>query len=107
MAHGSGDKEFPGGHVKILFIRDGARVSTVDLEPEATVPSHHHDGPHLLVAVSDSNIRSDVHGMDPCRENSNRRREMAARRIHAHADDVGKSPAKFVTVNFGKVKTLK
>jgi len=46
-----GDKEFPGGHVKILFIRDGVRVSAVDLEPGATVPSHHHDGPHLLVAA--------------------------------------------------------
>jgi hypothetical protein len=65
-----GDKEFPGGRIKVLFIRDGARVSTVDLEPGATVPSHHHDGPHLLVAVSDLDIRSDVDGIGPILENS-------------------------------------
>ncbi len=61
----SGDKEFPGGHVKILFVRDGARVSRVDLDPGATVPSHRHDGPHLLVAVSDLDLRSDVDGKGP------------------------------------------
>lgn len=60
-----GDREFPGGKIKILFVRDGARVAMNELESGATVPSHHHDGPHLLVAVSDLNIRSDVDGMGP------------------------------------------
>ena len=30
-----------------------------------TRPSHHHDGPHLLVAVSDLQLRSDVEGQGP------------------------------------------
>jgi quercetin dioxygenase-like cupin family protein len=60
-----GDKDFPGGHVKVLFVHDGARASQVELQPGATVPSHHHDGPHLLVAVSDLDIRSDVEGQGP------------------------------------------
>ena len=60
-----GDKEFPGGRVKILFVRDGARVSSVELQPGATVPSHHHDGPHLVIAVSDLDLRSDVEGRGP------------------------------------------
>lgn len=60
-----GDREFPGGRIKVLFVRDGARVSAVELEPGATVPSHHHDGPHLLVAVSDLELRSDVEGQGP------------------------------------------
>jgi hypothetical protein len=29
------------------------------------VPSHHHDGPHLVVAVSDLDLRSDVEGQGP------------------------------------------
>jgi quercetin dioxygenase-like cupin family protein len=58
-------QELPGARIKVLFVRDGARVSTVELEPGATVPSHHHDGPHLLVAVSDLQLRSDVEGQGP------------------------------------------
>jgi quercetin dioxygenase-like cupin family protein len=60
-----GDLELPGVRSKVLFVRDGARVSAVELEPGATLPSHHHDGPHLLVAVSDLEIRSDVEGQGP------------------------------------------
>ena len=61
----SGEKTFPGGRSKILFVKDGVRVSEVNLEPDATVPSHHHDGPHLLVAVTDLDLRSDVDGQGP------------------------------------------
>lgn len=60
-----GDREFPGGRIKVLFVRDGARVSSVELQPGATMPSHPHDGPHLLVAVSDLELRSDVEGQGP------------------------------------------
>lgn len=60
-----GDREFPGGRVKVLSVRDGARVSFVEIEPGATVPSHHHDGPHLVIAVSDLDLRSDVEGRGP------------------------------------------
>jgi quercetin dioxygenase-like cupin family protein len=59
----SGEKTFTGGRSKILFVKDGMRVSEVDLDAGATVPSHHHNGPHLLVAVSDLDVRSDVEGM--------------------------------------------
>src|SRR6202165_4206416 len=60
-----GEKTFAGGRRKILFVKDGVRVSEVNLEPGAVVPSHHHDGPHLLVAVTDVDIRSDVDGKGP------------------------------------------
>jgi quercetin dioxygenase-like cupin family protein len=60
-----GDKEFPGVKIKVLMVRDGARVSSVELQPGATIPSHHHDGPHLVVAVSDLDLRSDVEGKVP------------------------------------------
>ena len=40
-------------------------MSEFDLDAGATVPSHHHNGPHLVVAVSDLDLRSDVEGMGP------------------------------------------
>jgi quercetin dioxygenase-like cupin family protein len=96
-----GNREFPGGRLKVLFVHDGARVSEVELQPGATVPSHHHDGPHLVVAVSDLELRSDVEGRGPVT-------------THLKAGDVrwqpggythtltntGKSPARLVTVEF-------
>jgi len=61
----SGETAFAGGRSKILFVKDSVRVSEIDLDAGATMPSHHHGGPHLLVAVSDLDLRSDVEGMGP------------------------------------------
>jgi quercetin dioxygenase-like cupin family protein len=96
-----GNKDFPGGHVKVLFIRDGARVSQVELEPGATVPSHHHDGPHLLVAVSDLDLRSDVEGQGPMpgKFQSGEIKWLPGGYTHT-LTNVGQSPARFVTVEF-------
>ena len=57
-----GDKNFPGGHMKILSVRDGARVSEIGLQPGATQASHSHDGPFLVVAITDLDLRSDREG---------------------------------------------
>jgi len=96
-----GNREFPGVAIKILFVRDGARVSAIELQPGATVPSHHHDGPHLLVAVSDLDIRSDVEGMGPMpgKFKSSDVKWLPGGYTHT-VTNVGKSPAKFVTVEF-------
>jgi quercetin dioxygenase-like cupin family protein len=61
----SGEKTFAGGRSRILFVKDGLRASEFNLDAGATVPSHHHNGPHLLVAVSDLDVRSDVEEMGP------------------------------------------
>lgn len=58
----TGEKTFPGGSSKVLFVKDGVRVSEVNLEAGATVPSHHHERPHLVVAISDADLRSEVEG---------------------------------------------
>jgi quercetin dioxygenase-like cupin family protein len=60
-----GTNDFAGGHMKVLFVRDGARVSEIDLQPGATQPSHHHDGPFLVVAITDLDFRSDREGEKP------------------------------------------
>jgi quercetin dioxygenase-like cupin family protein len=96
-----GDKEFPGVHIKILFVHDGARVSAIDLDPGATIPSHHHDGPHLLVAVSDLDLRSDVDGMGPMpgKFKSGDVKWLPGGYTHT-LTNVGKSAARLVTVEF-------
>ncbi len=97
----SGEKTFPGGRSKILFVKDGVRVSEVNLEPGAIVPSHHHDGPHLVVAITDLDLRSDVEGMSPMpgRLKSGDVKWLPGGYTHT-LTNVGKSPARFVTVEF-------
>jgi len=97
----NGEKTFPGGRIMILFVKDGVRVSEVNLEPGAVVPSHHHDGPHLLVAVSDLDIRSDVEGMGPMPGKFMAGDAKCLPGGYTHTlTNVGKSPARFVTVEF-------
>ena len=54
-----------GGTLDILFAKDGARGSELQLQPGGVLPKHHHAGPHLVVAVTDLNLRSDVEGKAP------------------------------------------
>jgi quercetin dioxygenase-like cupin family protein len=97
----SSAKTFPGGRIKVLFVKDGVRVSEVDLDPGATIPSHHHDGPHLLVAISDLDLRSDVDGKGPVSGilKSGDIKWLPGGYTHT-LTNVGKSPARFVTVEF-------
>jgi quercetin dioxygenase-like cupin family protein len=53
------------GTKHILFVKDGVRVSEFELQPGGVVPSHHHAGPHLVVAVSDLDVRNNVEGQAP------------------------------------------
>jgi len=96
-----GNREFPGGRLKVLFVHDGARVSEVELQPGATVPSHHHDGPHLVVAVSDLELRSDVEGRGPVTTNLKAGDVRWQPGGYTHTlTNTGKSPARLVTVEF-------
>jgi quercetin dioxygenase-like cupin family protein len=97
----AGEKTFPGGRIKTLFVKDGVRVSETTLEPGAVVPSHHHDGPHLLVAVSDLDLRSDVEGRAPtlAKFKSGEIKWLPGGYTHT-VTNVEKSPARLVTVEF-------
>ena len=87
----------------MLFLHDGARVSEVELAPGATVPSHHHDGPHLVVAVSDLELRSDIEGKGPVTSNLKAGDVKWIPGGFTHTlTNVGKSPARLVTVEFPK-----
>ena len=55
----------PNGTEQILFVKDAIRATEFELQPGGVVPMHHHAGPHLLIAVTDLDIRSDVKSDSP------------------------------------------
>ncbi|MBZ5720507.1 MAG: hypothetical protein LAO03_09020 [Acidobacteriia bacterium] len=90
-----------GGTLDIMFVQDGVRVSEIELQPGARVPKHHHTGPHLLVAVSDLELRSDVEGQGPMPGHFKSGDVKWLPGGYTHAlTNVGKEPAKFVTLEF-------
>jgi quercetin dioxygenase-like cupin family protein len=92
---------FTGGTQHIMFVQDGIRVSEIDLQPGATVPSHHHTGPHLVVAVSDLDVRSDVEGQGPMPGHIKSGDVKWLPGAYTHTlTNTGKQEAKFVTLEF-------
>jgi len=92
----------PGGTKQIFFVKDGVRASEIELQPGGSIPQHHHRGPHLVVALTDLDLRSDVQG---------KAAPISARLKSAEAQwikggfthtltNVGRQPAKFVTLEF-------
>jgi len=92
---------FTGGTKHILFVQDGVRVSEVELQPGATVPRHHHNGPHLMIAVSDLDVRSDVEGQGPMAGHYKAGDVKWLPGGYTHTlTNVSKNPAKLVTLEF-------
>lgn len=90
-----------GGTQEILFVKDGVRASLVELQPGGMIPSHHHTGPHLLVAVSDLEVRSDVEGQGPMPGHFKSGDVKWVPGGYTHTlTNVGKQPAKFVTLEY-------
>ncbi|HSY91625.1 MAG TPA: hypothetical protein VK812_09650 [Candidatus Binatus sp.] len=96
-----------GGTAEILFVKDGIRVTEFELQPGGVVPTHHHAGPHLLVAVTDLDIRSDVEGTGPMSGPmpghfmSGQVKWLPGGYSHS-ITNTGQAPAKFVTLEFPK-----
>jgi len=90
-----------GGTRDIMFVQDGVRVSEIELQPGAVVPSHHHNGPHLVVAVTDVDVRSDVEGKAPMPVHINKGDVKWVQGGYTHTvTNIGKQEAKFVTLEF-------
>jgi hypothetical protein len=88
------------GTKQILFVKDGIRVSEVELQPGGAAPMHH-TGPHLLIAVSDLALHSAVEGQapGPVRLKSGEVRWTPGGFSHT-LTNTGHNPAKFVTLEF-------
>jgi quercetin dioxygenase-like cupin family protein len=94
-------KVFNGGTQDILFVNDGVRVSEIELQAGGVVPSHHHQGPHLLVALTDLEVRSDVEGMGPMLGHFKSGEVKWLPGGYTHTlTNLGKQTAKFVTLEF-------
>jgi quercetin dioxygenase-like cupin family protein len=90
-----------GGTQDIMFVQDGVRVSEIELQPGAMLPSHHHSGPHLVVAVTDLEVRSDVEGQGPMPGHFKSGDVKWLPGGYTHTlTNVGKQEAKFVTLEF-------
>jgi quercetin dioxygenase-like cupin family protein len=90
-----------GGTKQILWVNDGIRATEFELQPGGVVPLHRHTGPHLLVAVSDIEIRSDVEGQGPMPGHFKSGDSKWLPAAYSHSiTNVGKQPAKFVTLEF-------
>jgi quercetin dioxygenase-like cupin family protein len=89
------------GTQDILFVKDGVRVSEIELQPGGMIPSHRHKGPHLLVAVTDLEVRSDVEGQGPMPGHFKSGEVKWLPGGYTHTlTNVGQHPAKFVTLEF-------
>jgi hypothetical protein len=90
-----------GGTKQVLFVNDGVRATTFELQPGGVVPKHRHSGPRLLVAVSDLDIRSDVDGQGPMPGHFKSGESKWLPGGYSHTvTNVGHQPAKFVTLEF-------
>jgi quercetin dioxygenase-like cupin family protein len=95
------EKTFPGGRSKFLFLRDEAHVTEINLEPGAAMPSQSFGGLQLLVAISDLDLRSDLRSMSPVPVKLRSGDiQWLAGGYNPILTNVGKSPARFVTVEF-------
>ena len=90
-----------GGTKQILFVKDGIRVTEFELQPNGVVPKHHHPGPHLVVAVTDLDLRSDVDGQPPAPVHFNSGESKWLPGNYSHTiTNTSPKPAKWVTLEF-------
>ena len=90
-----------GGTKEILFVKDGVRVSEFDLQPGGVIPSTRHGGPHLVVALTDYELRSNIKGTGPSTIRMKRGESQWLAGGYASAmTNTGHEIAKFVTLEF-------
>ncbi len=89
------------GTQDIMFVKDGVRVSEIDLQPGGMIPKHQHTGPHLLIAVSDLDLQSDVvgKGVSKVAVKAGEVRWVPGGFSHTLMN-MSKQPAKFITLEF-------
>ncbi len=90
-----------GGTRDILFVKDGVRVSEIQLQPSGIVPRHTHLGPHLIIAVSDLQLQSDAAktGVKPVNLKAGEVLWVPGRLTHT-LKNLGKQNVKFITIEF-------
>ncbi len=90
-----------GGTQDILFVKDGVRVSDIQLQPGGSIPKHRHAGPHLVVSLTDYELRSDVvgKGSKTMQQKAGDVSWVPGSYTHVLTNS-GKQPARFITLEF-------
>lgn len=97
----AGERTFPGVRMKTLFIKDGVRVSEVNIGPGATVPKHHHDTPHVTIPITDLDLLSDVEGEGPAARKFKAGEARWSPGGYTHSlTNTGSQPARLVVIEF-------
>jgi quercetin dioxygenase-like cupin family protein len=90
-----------GGTQDIMFVKDGVRISQIELQPGGVVPQHQHVGPHLVAAVTDLELRTDEVGKSPRTVTQKAGEFKWLEGGYTHTlTNVGKQQARFVTLEF-------
>lgn len=90
-----------GGTQDILFVKDGVRATDLQLNPGGVVPKHHHKGPHVVVAVTDLDLRSDVEGKGASKVELKAGEAAWVKGGDIHTvTNVGKQNARLITLEF-------
>ncbi|GEM_PF-485509 len=93
----------PNGTQEILFVKDGVRATEFELQPGGVVPVHR-VGPHLLVAVSDADLRADVVGQGATAAHFHSgESKWYAGNASQSLTNAGKLTAKFITLEFPRL----
>ncbi len=90
-----------GGTQEVLFVKDGVRVSRVELQTAGFEAQHHHTGPHLAIAVTDLTLRSEA--PDKTASNTDLKAgevKWVGGNITHTVTNVGSQPAKLVSLEF-------
>jgi mannose-6-phosphate isomerase-like protein (cupin superfamily) len=89
------------GAEEVLFVKDGVRVSRVELQTAGFEAQHRHAGPHLVIAVSDLTLRSEA--PDKTASNIDMKAgevKWIGGNITHTVTNVGSQPAKLVSLEF-------
>lgn len=90
-----------GGTQHIMFVKDGVRVSEFELQTAGVIPKHHHTGPHLVIALTDYQVRNDIvgKGVSNVEMKAGEVRWVEGSFTHT-VTNVGPQQAKFATLEF-------
>jgi hypothetical protein len=90
-----------GGTEQVLFVKDGVKVSEIELQIAGVEPKHHHANKELMIALTDLVLRSDVvgKGASNLEMKAGEVKWMEGGFTHT-VTNVGQGPAKYVTLEF-------
>jgi len=98
-ADGAGEEDLPGGQRKTLFVKDGVRVSSLELEPGGRLPGDKFTRPALLVSIGYTQLSNGRTGRDELTPGgvlwSNGRPQSSLEKTN-----VGNQPARFIMLEF-------